>query len=179
MFKKDVLRASVMHEHQKEYATILAFDVKIDKEIQELADSMQVKIFQAEIIYHLFDQFTKYLADIQEQKRKDLTPQAVWPCWLKIVPGCVFNKKEPIILGVDVVEGSLRLGTPLCVPARGGVSLGVVRGMEINHKPVTLGKKGQQVAVRIEQASYESTRIFGRHFGERDDIVSKVFDFSF
>lgn len=48
-----------------------------------------------------------------EQKRKDQAPQAIFPCTLKII--AVFNKRDPIIVGVDVVEGVLRTGTPICV----------------------------------------------------------------
>src|SRR6185312_1085324 len=50
-----------------------------------------------------------------EQKRRDQAPQAVFPCVLRIIPGAVFNKRDPILVGVDVVEGSLRVGTPICV----------------------------------------------------------------
>lgn len=39
---------------------MLCFDVKIDKEAQQYADEVGVRIFTAEIIYHLFDQFTAY-----------------------------------------------------------------------------------------------------------------------
>jgi hypothetical protein len=39
---------------------MLCFDVKIDKEAQAYADEVGVKIFSAEIIYHLFDNFTAY-----------------------------------------------------------------------------------------------------------------------
>ena len=113
--KKDIVRASVMLESAKEFAVILAFDVKIDKDAQDLAEELDVKIFKADIIYHLFDQFTAYMTALTEQKRKDMAPQAVFPCVLKIVPGCVFNKRDPIIMGVDVVEGILRIGTPICV----------------------------------------------------------------
>ena len=42
------------------YATILAFDVKVERDANELADNLGVKIFTADIIYHLFDSFTKY-----------------------------------------------------------------------------------------------------------------------
>ena len=48
-----------------------------------------------------------------EAKRKDAAPQAVWPCRLKII--ACFAKRDPIILGVDIIDGSLRVGTPLCV----------------------------------------------------------------
>lgn len=48
-----------------------------------------------------------------EAKRRDAAPQAIWPCRLKII--AVFAKRDPIILGVDILDGSLRVGTPLCV----------------------------------------------------------------
>ena len=53
--KKDVMRASTMLEHEQKYAVILAFDVKVERDAQEMADREGVKIFQADIIYHLFD----------------------------------------------------------------------------------------------------------------------------
>jgi len=37
----------------------------------------------------------------------------VFPCILK--PVAFFNKKDPVILGVDIVRGVLRTGTPICV----------------------------------------------------------------
>ena len=67
----------------------------------------------ADIIYHLFDSFTAYHKEITEAKRKDAAPQAVWPCRLKII--AVFCKRDPIIVGVDIIDGTLRVGTPLCV----------------------------------------------------------------
>lgn len=174
--KKDVIRASVaLDSDKKEYACILAFDVKIEKEIQDLADDMEVKIFKADIIYHLFDQFTSYIKKLEELKKKDLSPQAVFPCVLQIQPGCVFNKRDPIILGVDVLEGILKVGTPLCVPSQGCVSIGKVTSMEVNHKHITeLRKGGPSVAIKIECASYESAKTVGRHFTESDTIVSKL-----
>ena len=42
----------------KKFAVILAFDVPVSKEARELAQEYNVKIFTADIIYHLFDQFT-------------------------------------------------------------------------------------------------------------------------
>lgn len=42
----------------------------------------------------------------------------------------VFNMKDPIIVGMEVVEGNLRVGTPLCIPALGGMEIGRVTSIE-------------------------------------------------
>jgi translation initiation factor 5B len=42
------------------FACILAFDVPVDREVQQFADREGVRIFQADIIYHLEDAFLKY-----------------------------------------------------------------------------------------------------------------------
>jgi translation initiation factor 5B len=65
------------------------------------------------IIYHLFDAFTKYMAEVAEAKRQEAAPNAVWPVKLKIIQS--ITTRDPIILGVDIIEGSLRLGTPMGV----------------------------------------------------------------
>lgn len=111
VFKRDVSTTSVMLEKAKEYAVMLCFDVKVDKDAQEYADQIGVKIFKADIIYHLFDSFTKHMEQLQEQRKEDAKLLAVFPCVLR--PVAVFNKKDPIVVGVDVVAGNLRLHTPI------------------------------------------------------------------
>jgi hypothetical protein len=46
-----------------------------------------------------------------------LTPPVQVPP-LQILPTCIFNQKDPIILGVEVMEGIAKVGTPICVPSR-------------------------------------------------------------
>ena len=63
--KRDVMRASTMLEKgRKKYAVILAFDVPVTREAQDQATSTGVRIFTADIIYHLFDQFSAYLKQV-------------------------------------------------------------------------------------------------------------------
>jgi len=60
--KRDVLRANVMNERgMKKYSVILAFDVQVSKEAREMAQEFNVRIFTADIIYHLFDQVRNVL----------------------------------------------------------------------------------------------------------------------
>lgn len=111
VFKRDVMNCGTMLEKNKEYAVMLCFDVKIDKEAQAYADEQGIKIFTADIIYHLFDAFTKHMELIAEKKKEDSKLLAVFPCVLN--PVAVFNKTGPIVVGVDVVEGQLKLLTPI------------------------------------------------------------------
>lgn len=111
VFKRDVMQAGIMLEKAKEYAVMLCFDVKVDKEAQAYADAEGIKIFTADIIYHLFDDFTKHMAQLAAQKKEESKLLAVFPAVLK--PLAVFNKKDPIVVGVDVIEGSLRPLTPI------------------------------------------------------------------
>ncbi|KAI0299753.1 hypothetical protein B0F90DRAFT_1810587 [Multifurca ochricompacta] len=180
--KKDVMRAATMLERARELACILCFDVSVDKDAERLAEEMGIRLFKADIIYHLFDAFTAYNAEIVEAKRRDAAPMAVWPCRLKII--ACFCKRDPIILGVDILDGTLRVGTPLCVvksdPATGAkeiIELGKITSLEINHKSMELVKKTQAgggVAVKIEHAVYQSAKMFGRHFDDKDEVYSRI-----
>lgn len=172
--KKDVMKASVMLEHDPQYAVILAFDVRIERDAQEMADSLGVRIFSAEIIYHLFDAFTKYRQDYKKQKQEEFKHIAVFPCKMKILPQYIFNSRDPIVMGVTVEAGQVKQGTPMCVPSKNFVDIGIVTSIEINHKQVDVAKKGQEVCVKIEPIPGESPKMYGRHFEATDILVSKI-----
>lgn len=172
--RKDVMKASTMLEHDPQYAVILAFDVKIERDSQEMADSLGVRIFSAEIIYHLFDAFTKYREDYKKQKQEEFKHIAVFPCKLRILPQFIFNSRDPIVIGVTVEAGVLKTGTPLCVPSKAFVEIGIVTSIEVNHKPVDTAKKGQEICIKIEPIPGESPKMYGRHFEAVDIIVSKI-----
>ncbi|KAJ4289157.1 eukaryotic translation initiation factor 5B [Kalmusia sp. IMI 367209] len=177
VFKKDVLRAGIMLEKAKEYAVMLCFDVKVDKEARAYADDIGVKIFEADIIYHLFDKFTAHMKQLEEQRKEDSKMLAVFPCVLN--PIAVFNKKDPIVLGVDVVEGNLKITTPIAAikknPVTGVkeiISLGRVTSIERDHKQIQVCKKGQpSVAVKIEGPNQP---LYGRHLEEKDTLYSHI-----
>lgn len=175
--KRDVITASTMLEKAKEYAVMLCFDVKVDKDAHEMADQMGVKIFTAEIIYHLFDDFTKHMKQLNEQKKEESKMLAVFPCVLR--PVAVFNKKDPIVVGVDVIDGNLRLNTPIAAVkqntvtgAKEVISLGRVTGIERDHKQLPICKKGQpSVAVKIESSNQPG---YGRQLEEKDMLFSQI-----
>ncbi|CAN7034850.1 eukaryotic translation initiation factor 5B isoform X2 [Brassica rapa] len=177
--KKDIMKAGVMLEKKKEYATVLAFDVKITTEARELADNMGVKIFSADIIYHLFDQFKGYVKDVRDEERKETASEVVFPCVLKILPNHVFKRGNPIILGVEVIDGILKVGTPMCFlkeigKSRVFVDLGRVASIHKDKKPLDDAKKGQQVAIKIVASNPGEEKMFGEDFDIEDELVSHI-----
>ncbi|GFN74730.1 eukaryotic translation initiation factor 5b-like, partial [Plakobranchus ocellatus] len=116
--KKDIMKASVMLEHDSQYAVILAFDVKVEREAQELADNLGVRIFTADIIYHLFDAFIKYRDELKRKRQEEFKHIAVFPCKLRVLPQFIFNSRDPIVMGVSVEAGFVKEGTPICVPSK-------------------------------------------------------------
>ena len=177
VYKRDVMQAGIMLEKAKEYAVMLCFDVKVDKEAQAYADDQGIKIFTADIIYHLFDDFTKHMAQLAEQKKEDSKLLAVFPCVLS--PVAVFNKKDPIVVGVDVTEGNLRLLTPIAAVRTNPVTnvkeivnIGRVQSIERDHKQIPICKRGQpSVAVKIEGPNQP---MYGRHLEEKDTLYSLI-----
>lgn len=179
VYKRDVMKATTMLEKAPEYAVMLCFDVKIDKEAEQYADEQNVKIFNADIIYHLFDAFTAYQGKLLEARRKEFMEYAVLPCVLKTIQ--IINKRNPMIIGVDVVEGAVRIGTPICAVRRDPTTglpnilvLGKVVSLEVNHKSVDSVKKGQTaagVAMRLDNPS-SAQPTWGRHVDESDNLYS-------
>ncbi|KAK1755782.1 hypothetical protein QBC47DRAFT_300279 [Echria macrotheca] len=178
VFKRDVMQCGIMLEKAKDYAVMLCFDVKVDKEAQQYADEQGIKIFTADIIYHLFDAFTKHMDALNEKKKEDSKMLAVFPCVLSTV--AVFNKTNPIVVGVDVVEGQLKINTPLAAVKTNPVTglkeiipIGRVTSIERDHKQIQVCKKGQpSVAVKIEMGGHQPT--YGRQLEEPDTLYSQI-----
>jgi translation initiation factor 5B len=112
-----------------------------------------------------------------ELQRQEAAAQAVFPCILNTV--AVFMKKDPIVLGVDVIEGSLRMGTPVATVKKNPVTgelepvvLGRVTSIQLNHKAIPVAKKGSpSVAVKIEGPNQP---LYGRHLDEKDVLYSHI-----
>jgi len=183
--KRDVMRASIMLEKDKpEYAVILAFDVKVTAEARQVADQLRVRILEAEIIYHLFKQFTDYMEEIQTKKGEGYKGVIVFPCILRILgKETVFNKRDPIICGVHVEEGILKIGTPIVVFSSEDkktpekmLELGTItkiereRGVELQE-----AKMGEDVSICITVTDEKKQKyLFGRQFDETNLLYSHI-----
>ena len=172
--KKDVIKMQTTHAQQenplKEDLVILSFDNKVIPEAQQFADANGIKIFNDDVIYHLFDSYIEYKKECQLERKKAKEKEAIFPCMLKTV--MFINKKDTLIIGVDVVEGILKIGTPLYCPEK-KLPIGVVEGMEKDHKPIN-NVKPVDGSVSIRLRVFDSSLTAGRHFDEKCTFVAQI-----
>ena len=55
------------------YAMVLGFDVEPNTEAKKMAEKLGVKIFTANIIYHLEQRFKTYIDEIREEERRKVS----------------------------------------------------------------------------------------------------------
>ena len=172
--KKDVIKFQIKHAEdetvQKEDLVILCFDNKVVPEAQQFADENGIKIFVDDVIYHLFDKFIDFKKQCALERKKEKEKEAIFPCYLKTV--MFINKKDPLILGVSVTEGVLKVGTPIyCVEKN--LPIGTVESIEREKKPINNVKPNDgDVAIRVKTA--DSSLAAGRHFDESATFVSHI-----
>jgi translation initiation factor 5B len=173
VMKKDVVRISLLNDKMSdELKTILAFNVDVDEEAEEEAKKCGLKIFDAEVIYHLFDKFTKYKDEIMKRKKKEYMNRVMFPCILKILPDCIFNKRDPLLFGVYVEQGNIHIGTDLIDPIT-NVYIGKVTGIQSNHKDIEKAHKSQSVCLRIVNTENQHIE-YGKHFDHKNKLCTRI-----
>lgn len=183
VYKQDVMKASAMLKRKEEYAVILAFDVKVMPEASALAAESGVKIITADTVYRLVNIYTEHIKGLKEAKKMQCAADAVFPCTLKILPNRVYHSKDPIVCDVEVVEGVVKVGTPICVftPSKDKSkniivhSLGRISSMQTSNGNQIFSARNGVVAIKISGDSpQEKSRSYGRHFDSSNELVSEI-----
>lgn len=77
-----------------------------------------------------------------------------------------------MLLGLNVLGGVLKVGTPLCCPDKENLKIGVVSGIQKNKKDVTEARpEDGGVSVRIDSAGAVQA---GKHFNESNQLASMI-----
>jgi translation initiation factor 5B len=145
--RRDVVEASVVRNSDRLRAAILAFNVKVTEEAEVEAKSRGVAIFQGKILYQVVDEYLKWYESEREAERKAELSKLILPGKIKLLPGYVFRRSDPVIVGVEVLSGRIRRGYPLMT--RDGKRIGEIMQIQEHKKPLDEAVKGQEVAVSI------------------------------
>jgi len=165
--KRDVMEAISVKRKNKEYGVILAFNVKVLPEAKELAEKEGIKIFQNNVIYRLIEEFEEWLKQLKEEERRKILETLVRPGKIRILPGFVFRRSDPAIVGVEVLGGVIKPKYPLM--KEDGTRVGNILQIQDKGQTIHEARAGQQVAISIK-----GRVMVGRHIHEGDILYTDV-----
>lgn len=161
--KKDISDAEASYGKEPLQAAILGFNVEL---MPEVKTAQNVKVLTNNIIYKLIEDFEKW----QQDERKRLEAKGMEflykPCKIQLMKGYVFRQNNPAIVGVEVLAGILKVGTPLM--KKDGIVITEAKSIQQEQENIENAEKGKQVAVSLPNVT------IGRQLHEGDILYSAI-----
>ena len=127
---------------------IIGFNVAVTDDAKEAVLSTDVGILVGNIIYSLMDQAEKWLKDRETQIREARKQEKSMPAKITIMPENIFRATKPVIVGVHIEGGSIKVGDKLIKSdGRYGGSIKSIRDGELSKK---FAEAPSEVAVAID-----------------------------
>ncbi|MEM4475407.1 MAG: translation initiation factor IF-2, partial [Fervidicoccaceae archaeon] len=167
--RRDVIEAAVSLRESRSLGVILGFNVKLTKEAELEAAREGVKVILGNITYRIIEEYEEWKRRLELEEVMRELETIVRPAKIRIIPGCVFRRSEPAIVGVEVLGGVLRPGAPLM--RSDGRRLGVVMQLQDKGRAVEQARAGAQIAISIR-----GNVMVGRHVEEGDVLYTDVPD---
>ncbi len=164
--RRDVVDASIVKKEDARYGVIIAFNIKVLPSAATEISTSQVKLFSADVIYQLTEDYSQWLEEAEERKKKEWFDAIIRPGKIRIIPKLVFRYNKPAIAGIEVLGGTVKKDYILI--QENGSRVGKVESMQDKGKNLKSASKGQQVAMAIKDAT------FGRDFEEGDIIYVDI-----
>ena len=164
--KRDVIEASVVKENKPLYGVILAFNVRVLPDAEEEAKIRGIPLFCNNIIYHLIDDYLRWLEKKKAEIERGEFERLVKPAKIKILPGYIFRRAKPAIVGVEVLAGTIK--PRLRLIREDGKEIGEILQIQDRGKAIPKADKGSQVAISIDKP------VVGRHIDEGDILYVNV-----
>lgn len=164
--KSDVLQAAGVAGKDKYLGVVFAFNVGVDEEVAQLAENNSVKLFRENIIYNLVDGYRRWVDEEKAGLKKEAFSTLVTPAKIILLKDHCFRASKPCIVGVEILEGTLKSGVEL-LNAKGEV-VGDLKGIQADKKSVSEAKKGLSVAVSIDGP------VFGRQLSYGEELFVNV-----
>ncbi|AWR94499.1 translation initiation factor IF-2 [Acidianus brierleyi] len=161
--KRDIIEAELAGKEAEEYGIIAAFRVKPLPGVE----SSKIKIIYNDIIYQLIDDVEKYINDVREKRKRKTLDTLVLPAKIKILPGYVFRRSDPVIVGIKVLGGIIKPKYPLM--KKDGRRVGEVLQIQDNKKTLDKATEGMEVALSIK-----GNIMIGRQIDEGEELYTDV-----
>ncbi|MHA1580767.1 MAG: translation initiation factor IF-2 [Candidatus Freyarchaeota archaeon] len=167
--KRDVVEAAVVADKEPLNAVVLAFNVKVLPDAEEEAEVSGVPIFRGDVIYGLFEEYDNWVAEKREEERKRALVGVVRPFKIRILPGYVFRRSKPAVVGVEVLAGSMVPKVRLV--NKDNRRVGEIMQIQDEGEVIHIAHRGSSVAISIRGPTV------GRQIREGDILYSDIPEF--
>jgi len=164
--KRDVTEAAVVGQSEPLYGVVLGFNVRVLPDAEEEAQARGVRVFRHNVIYHLIEEYTGWLRERREARLQLEFEGLVRPGRIRVIPGYVFRRAKPAIVGVEIQAGRIRPRYHLV--EEDGREVGEVAQIQDRGEAIPEAKAGSEVAISM------SRPVVGRHVNEGDILLVKV-----
>lgn len=164
--RRDVINASLVKKEDSLHGVIIAFNVKVLPSAAEELKNSEVKLFSADVIYKLTEDYEEWLKAAEERKREKWIEAIIRPAKIRIIPKLVFRFSKPAIAGIEVLGGTVKKDYSLM--REDGSPVGKVESMQDKGDNLKSASKGQKVAMAIKEA------VFGRDFDEGETLYVNI-----
>ncbi|MBI5553334.1 MAG: translation initiation factor IF-2 [Candidatus Diapherotrites archaeon] len=163
--RRDIMECEAVAHEDRYKGVLFGFNSHYAAGAQEEAEKKGVPIISGNVIYHLLEEYQKWAAQEKEKEKKELLEQTVYPARVSVLPGCIFRKSKPAVVGVHVQVGRLRPGIQLM---KKGNVIGTLRQIQRQNETVPEAVSGEQVAISVEKAEA------GKDILEGDELFSYI-----
>jgi translation initiation factor 5B len=162
--KKDLLEAESVKAQNRYFGAVFSFNMKVPDDIAAEAADKNIKIFSANVIYRLDEEYKEWAGKEKELEKKEKLAKFTYPAKLRIMPGCVFRISKPAVVGVEVLAGTIRSKCTLM--NADGKEIGTIASIQEKNKTLDKAEKGAQVAIAIEGVTV------GRQINEKEILFT-------
>lgn len=164
--RRDVVDAVIVKKENPLYGVIVAFNVKIFPSAAQEIKASNIKLFSANVIYKLTEDYQEWIEAAEEKKKKAYLDAIIKPAKIRIIPKLIFRNSKPAIAGIEVLSGTIKQDYGLI---RGdGSKVGKVEGMQDKGENLKSASRGKKVAMSIKDG------IFGKNFDEGDVLYVDI-----
>jgi translation initiation factor 5B len=164
--RRDVTEAAIVKEREPLHGVILAFNVKVLPDAEEEAKNRNIPIFNHKTIYSLIDEYLQWRNEEEETRLEKEYDRLVKPAKVKFLPGYIFRKAKPAVVGVEILAG--KINPKRILTKEDGRNVGEILQIQDKGKAVSEADVGMQVALSLSKA------IVGRHIHEGETFYVKV-----
>ena len=165
--KREAIEASIVAREDRYLGVVLLFNVGINSDAEEVIKAQGVKIFAGNIIYKLVEDYIEWVNEERRREKERELERLVRPGKIRIIPGYIFRRSDPAIVGVEVLGGIIRPGYPLM--RSDGRALGHIMQIQDAGKAIQIARSGMSVAISIR-----GDILVGRHVDEGDIIYTDI-----